>query len=428
MIGSHLGALRSRPDQLGLSRFFGNFSAGFALSSRPPTTLLEKVTYVQKADKRRQKLKKIRTGFKRFIAFIFSQIGLSVLVVGYTVLGGLIFRAVELEHEKIVKLKGKEMRDGLADKFSSEILRQLRYHLLAYDTQTHSYYKLPKRGTSPAPNETELQSTEAKVTLNGLRSPSSTSYHRVRRSCQKSQFERTRRWLSVIDYTLRRKMRQELHGSLRKLIKLMEQEGWNGEDSPDDLKWSWEGSILFAVTVITTIGYGHAVPKTNIGKLLTIGYALIGIPLVFLYLTNIGDYLATLFRTLYAKICRRCCEGNCMKSSQLKHSATPLVIWNAQSADLEDEEKCDHKKPDPLLRSNLRVLNRIGAAQVHAEKKKGCNADKINCPTLVADGSIYREVIKDRISKEDAVSEQNPNTEVIFIRAYLIPLMILSQK
>uniref|UniRef100_A0A0X3NKD4 Potassium channel subfamily K member 18 n=1 Tax=Schistocephalus solidus TaxID=70667 RepID=A0A0X3NKD4_SCHSO len=407
MLGRHLGAPRSQEDHLGLSRFFGNFSAGFALASRPPTNLLEKVTYVQKADKRRQKIKKIRTGFKRFLAFIFSQIGLSVLVVGYTVLGGLLFRAVELEHEKMVKLKGKEMRDGLADKISSEILRQLRYHLLSYDTQTHSYYKLPKREHLSA----GLQANGALETLRKRRSSSSNALHqRVHRSSQNLQFDRNRRWLSVIDYTLRRKMRQELHGSLRKLVKFMDTEGWNGEDSPDDLKWSWEGSILFAVTVITTIGYGHAVPKTNLGKLLTIGYALIGIPLVFLYLSNIGDYLATLFRTLYSKICRRCCEGNCLKSSQLKHAGTSLIIWNSQAAEMEVEEQYGQDNPETFCRSNLRILKRIGATPTHLNELK--EIDSGTCTTLMKDGNICGEKRNDVSIKVDIVSDQNLRTEM----------------
>ncbi|VDL91962.1 unnamed protein product [Schistocephalus solidus] len=407
MLGRHLGAPRSQEDHLGLSRFFGNFSAGFALASRPPTNLLEKVTYVQKADKRRQKIKKIRTGFKRFLAFIFSQIGLSVLVVGYTVLGGLLFRAVELEHEKMVKLKGKEMRDGLADKISSEILRQLRYHLLSYDTQTHSYYKLPKREHLSA----GLKANGALETLRKRRSSSSNALHqRVHRSSQNLQFDRNRRWLSVIDYTLRRKMRQELHGSLRKLVKFMDTEGWNGEDSPDDLKWSWEGSILFAVTVITTIGYGHAVPKTNLGKLLTIGYALIGIPLVFLYLSNIGDYLATLFRTLYSKICRRCCEGNCLKSSQLKHAGTSLIIWNSQAAEMEVEEQYGQDNPETFCKSNLRILKRIGATPTHLNELK--EIDSGTCTTLMKDGNICGEQRNDASIKVDIVSDQNLRTEM----------------
>lgn len=46
------------------------------------------------------------------------------------------------------------------------------------------------------------------------------------------------------------------------------------------------------------------------GRILCISYAMIGIPLMLMYLTNIGDLLADVFRYVYAKII--CC--GCMKA------------------------------------------------------------------------------------------------------------------
>ena len=51
-------------------------------------------------------------------------------------------------------------------------------------------------------------------------------------------------------------------------------------------------------------GYGNLTPRTNIGKLMTIFYAIIGIPLMFIYMANIGNILATSFKYLYSKLCR----------------------------------------------------------------------------------------------------------------------------
>lgn len=55
---------------------------------------------------------------------------------------------------------------------------------------------------------------------------------------------------------------------------------------------------------LTVLGYGNLTPKTDVGKILTIIYALIGIPLMLLYMTNIGHILGSSFKYTYSKICR----------------------------------------------------------------------------------------------------------------------------
>lgn len=50
-------------------------------------------------------------------------------------------------------------------------------------------------------------------------------------------------------------------------------------------------------------GYGNISPRTDKGKMLTIMYAIIGIPLMLLYLTQIGDILAKSFRYVYGSLC-----------------------------------------------------------------------------------------------------------------------------
>ncbi|XP_066584445.1 uncharacterized protein galene [Prorops nasuta] len=91
------------------------------------------------------------------------------------------------------------------------------------------------------------------------------------------------------------------------LIVMMNKEGWDGSEEENDIQWTFLGALFYSIIVITTIGYGHIAPKTKNGKVMTIFYAILGIPLMLLCLSNIGDIMASSFRFLYWKICCYVC-------------------------------------------------------------------------------------------------------------------------
>ncbi|RWS11426.1 potassium channel subfamily K member 18-like protein [Dinothrombium tinctorium] len=64
--------------------------------------------------------------------------------------------------------------------------------------------------------------------------------------------------------------------------------------------------------------YGNIAPKTNEGKVATIVYAIIGIPIMLLFLTNTGNFFANAFRYVY----RTCC--GCSNGNNTDHSSANL--------------------------------------------------------------------------------------------------------
>ena len=48
-------------------------------------------------------------------------------------------------------------------------------------------------------------------------------------------------------------------------------------------------------------GYGHIAPSTILGKLFTMIYTIIGTPLFLLYISSIGDIMATSFKWTYSR-------------------------------------------------------------------------------------------------------------------------------
>ncbi|OTF81205.1 Acid-sensitive two pore domain K+ channel dTASK-6-like protein, partial [Euroglyphus maynei] len=61
------------------------------------------------------------------------------------------------------------------------------------------------------------------------------------------------------------------------------------------VNWSFINSFFFAITVITTVGYGHLTPRTIMGKIFCIIYALFGIPITSLLIGSVADRFSKLY-------------------------------------------------------------------------------------------------------------------------------------
>ncbi|XP_006880215.1 PREDICTED: potassium channel subfamily K member 18 [Elephantulus edwardii] len=112
--------------------------------------------------------------------------------------------------------------------------------------------------------------------------------------------------------------------------------------------WSFLSSLFFCCTVFTTVGYGHIYPVTRLGKYLCMLYALLGIPLMFLVLTDTGDILAAILSTFYNRFCklpiqashlpRWCPQLLCKRRPDARpgHEVTPKIV-------ISSEDLPDHK-------------------------------------------------------------------------------------
>jgi len=74
-------------------------------------------------------------------------------------------------------------------------------------------------------------------------------------------------------------------------------------------KWTFVNSLLFSLVTITTVGYGDTTPKTPIGQMICIIYAIIGIPLLLLFVYYWTRVCNQLSRTHLEGMVVRGCEA-----------------------------------------------------------------------------------------------------------------------
>lgn len=123
---------------------------------------------------------------KSFTAFLFSHIGLSALVVAYSIMGGFLFGVIEADKEK----------------------EDRRLIILERDTTIKRLY-------------------DTAVLL-------------------KVQ--------NISNTTLMEIFRDVIGNYTEEVTVAVKEKGWDGKDNDEELQWSFAGALLYAITVITTIG------------------------------------------------------------------------------------------------------------------------------------------------------------------------------
>ncbi|KAL3270713.1 hypothetical protein HHI36_021241 [Cryptolaemus montrouzieri] len=195
---------------------------------------------------------------RTFIAFLFSNVGIIGLVVGYTMGGALMFRAIEKDYNFQVKT------DVLVAK--NLAVTKIWNYTLSMNPFTEEDYR------------------------------------------------------KMID--------KELVNFQNIIVKSVDK-GYDGTRLSYSEQWSIAGAFLYSLTVITTIGYGNITPHTMAGQIMTIFYAIIGMPLFLLYLSNIGDIMARSFKWIYANICLcRWCPGVATRRAERKKKADKLRYYS----------------------------------------------------------------------------------------------------
>lgn len=294
-------------------------SSTIAAAIAEPEEFLEEFCVEKRVERRRPKVRhkatckeKTTSCVKRTCVYMLSYIGLTCIVVGYSILGGLVFPYLEGKHEEIVKQKAIELRDKysanlelnitedigmFSDKFtrntSKFILRDIHANMQRFQKDVTEVTKkqmvqlvkelLKTFGRNISENAQERNSSRSSQIRSEKRIED--EVHAIFRSLSDNLVESTTKFMqqkikeTVLSFgrtiTEKRSESKTFDAMLQtfqmETYDLVNKEGWAGVDTEEggDGKWTLAGGLLYSVTVITTIGKGlmlHLVYST-LGKL-----------------------------------------------------------------------------------------------------------------------------------------------------------------
>ncbi|CAF1964538.1 unnamed protein product [Rotaria magnacalcarata] len=194
---------------------------------------------------------------KKFTAFMFSRVGLFLVMIGYVALGGLLFRELEAGNEH-------DMRRIMHDELTLTLEKLWKGILDA----------------NPLPDKEKRRNFSIYATNE----------------------------LQLFENTVTRQV----------------DKGFDGRTTNSEHDWNFFGAVLYAVTLISTIGYGNITTKTTQGKIATVLYSAFGVPLMMLFVANMGSTMAKLFAFVFSRITMIFC---CRMTNKKKRT---LALKNRQ--------------------------------------------------------------------------------------------------
>ena len=242
---------------------------------------------------------------KRFMKLMFSSIGLVLVVALYAVFGALMFQLLEYHEELRICEEGQ-------GKYYSE-LKHLRETLKAIGnnlTATEFFNRVDRLKTVSQTADLHQYSLHRSTNfsdyaINVLKRGDNSSSSFSSRSASEQHDPNVLLALGGnVDLLVEVEHRiDDLLREFRNNVLMIEEKyKFYGQNCTTDYKWKFFPAILYSVTVISTVGYGFIAPLTWEGRIVTICYASIGIPIFLMCLTNLSGSMANAFRSIYYKI------------------------------------------------------------------------------------------------------------------------------
>uniref|UniRef100_A0AAG5CU30 Potassium channel domain-containing protein n=2 Tax=Anopheles atroparvus TaxID=41427 RepID=A0AAG5CU30_ANOAO len=234
-------------------------------------------------------------GSSTFWAALLTNIGVCTLLLAYTLLGSFIFLAVEggasqMQQRTLAATNRHQKQQSTV---------QSVHHHGRHDTANLTFPQLILLEAVEARQKTVENIWDITVSLNILYREN---------------------WTRLASMEIARFQEQFVNRLLEEMTQINNMQhhaatgssgGAHDQGYGPDNHWTFARAFLYSLTILTTIGYGSVAPRTVLGRMITLAYAVLGIPLTLVYLSSTGGMLAKVARGVFSRVLCCCLCSNC---------------------------------------------------------------------------------------------------------------------
>ncbi|KAE9554750.1 hypothetical protein FO519_002011 [Halicephalobus sp. NKZ332] len=179
-------------------------------------------------------------------------------------------------------------------------------------------------------------------------------------------------------------------------------------------EWTFMAAMYFSGTLFTTIGYGDIACTTAMGRIVTVVYGLIGIPIMLMTLNHLGKFL---FKTIteFLDYCTRKFES--LKKLKKKKQDQVAIMEQGEAASVNSKNINTTSEKNRRVSFNLRTGSEDGTLdQLSLDLEAGATQGEPSDDAVFNDDEV---IIQEEIKENEMIEQHDPQNMPVTVALFI---------